>query len=202
MVTQAASLRAATRNSASKIHINDFSYDVFRCVLHWIYTDTLSLSAEDRGTTDLVNSRAFSVWSAATFFCLPNLAMCVENHISTMLTPENVSTFWNHVNKIDSANLQRICETYFLENLEKVIKTDNFLKLEKDLVVRVFYSNPRPSFSDNFVNSLKKIPTALSVSAVTQWLTVNSPEFSKTNIANTLAKNRPKTSASMAMELQ
>jgi len=120
-----------------------------------------------------------------------------------MLTPENASTFWNTINKIDSVHLNRICESYFIDNLEKVVKTENFLKLEKELVVRVFYSNSsRQRCAENAVNpQAKKIPTALSVRAVTQWLTANSPEFSKINFANVLA-NKLLSTNNTPMELQ
>jgi len=127
----------------------------------------------------------------------------VESHIASMLTPENSSTFWNTVNKIDSVNLHRICESYFVDNLEKIVKTDDFLKLEKELVIRIFYSNSSRQRCENVVNpQAKKIPTALSVRAVTRWLTSNSPEFAKIDFANVVGKNKLGSTSNTPMELQ
>jgi len=65
-----------SNNGVDEIQVNDFSYDVFRCVLHWVYTDTLSLPAEILDTQpDLVHSNAFSVWTLCTYV-LGRLGAC------------------------------------------------------------------------------------------------------------------------------
>jgi len=190
--------------TVDEIHINEFSYDIIKSLLQWMYTDTISLPPHlVDPSKDLVNSSAFALWSAATFFCLGNLAACLENEIAKLLSPENVSQFWNTVNKLDCKNLQNLCEVYFISNVEKIIQTDTFLQLEKELVIRAFYPNNRPGDPKQLLCGKTRVPTAICVSAVPLWLRANSPEFLRANLADSLPlKNRSKPSSNSPMQVQ
>jgi len=101
----------------------------------------------------LIYSVTYSLWlglipKAASFFCLDGLGQATEQFIYRhLLQPNNVSSFWNCLNdecNEASKTLELLCARYFAEHLDLVSISPDFVKLDKDLLVRLFHDPSSP----------------------------------------------------------
>jgi len=111
----------------SVIEIPNISYEVFKAVLVFIYTDWV----------DLDDDLAPRLLEAANMFLLKRLKNLCENYMAQIISLENLIDFICLSEIHHATELKRVCMEYAMEHFEIVVKLPNFENLSKKVMVEL-----------------------------------------------------------------
>jgi len=147
----------------------DFDATLFGLVLKWIYTDEIEIPVES--VDRIEQSNAWQLWMYGNFFCLPAFISIVEERLVTMLNPENVCFFWNHIHTLEASTMHQACKKYFCSNLQSITSTAGLLALDRNILLEVFYPKQEP-------DAVLLSPQLLlyRTQALARWFATHQPE--------------------------
>eukprot|EP01130_Rhizamoeba_saxonica_P001887 TRINITY_DN1170_c0_g1_i3.p1 TRINITY_DN1170_c0_g1~~TRINITY_DN1170_c0_g1_i3.p1 ORF type:complete len:287 (-),score=45.57 TRINITY_DN1170_c0_g1_i3:91-951(-) len=157
---------------SSEIFIEGCSFNTFKDILHWIYTDQIMVPIEKN--IDVKNWKVWDLWEVAQHFSLEDLLKLLEEHIlQNLITEDNICSLWNYVDILDNARIKSLCQTYFVDNLEIVVNSSGFLQLERKLLAEVFFEKdntppPQASVKSQMMARFKTL-------ALTRWFAAHEP---------------------------
>jgi hypothetical protein len=117
--------------------IEECSYEIFACVLHWTYTDDFKIPEND-SVEKIEKSKIWDLWKAATFFCMDALVLKIEENLMERISNDNVCSFWNDISVINTSNLTNFCKNYFTKNIKEIVENKSFGCLKRDIVADIF----------------------------------------------------------------
>lgn len=105
----------------NEIEISQFPYTVYYAFLQYLYTDEVSINAED----------AISLLDLANSYCETDLKQKCERLIRNGITVENVSMLYSAAIKYEAKELESFCFRFALSHLTAVTQTEAFNKLDE-----------------------------------------------------------------------
>lgn len=123
-----------TFETEKEIEVSEWDPSIFETVMRFIYTDQLKLSDFDLDSL-------WELYLAARYYGLDRLCKLCEHFLSTeLLTPETASSIWKTAVDLDAKKTETACLRYFEQNFESISKTQSFLELPKELLMKVLRS--------------------------------------------------------------
>uniref|UniRef100_H2YDC3 BTB domain-containing protein n=1 Tax=Ciona savignyi TaxID=51511 RepID=H2YDC3_CIOSA len=114
-------------NDQDVIEINGYSYAVVYSFVYWLYTDHVELPAEDTiGLLDL-----------ATSYCEEGLKRQCQKLIKESIAEDNVALVYAAAIKYSAKELQDFCFQFCLNHLTRVVQTDSFKLLDKEIMYKL-----------------------------------------------------------------
>ncbi|KAK0149468.1 Ankyrin repeat and BTB/POZ domain-containing protein 2 [Merluccius polli] len=104
------------------IHIDHMTYAVFQMMMKSLYcggTEGVSVSYPD----------AMKLLPVANFFQIKGLKRCCEIKVSQSLTLDNSVKVYQTAQQHEASRLQRFCEGFFLQNMERLLEREDFHRL-------------------------------------------------------------------------
>ncbi|XP_078492828.1 RCC1 and BTB domain-containing protein 1-like [Ciona intestinalis] len=111
-------------NNQDVIEITGYNYPVVYSFLRWLYTDQVELPTEDIiGLLDL-----------ATSYCENGLKRQCQKLIKESIVDENAALLYAAAIKYNAKELQDFCFQFCLNHMTKVVQTENFKLLDKEVL--------------------------------------------------------------------
>nr|CAD7426419.1 unnamed protein product [Timema monikensis] len=114
-------------DSMSVLEMNQYSYNVYRAFLEYLYTDQVSLPPES----------ALELLDLANAYCESHLKRRCEQIIKHGITVENAAMLYSTALVYQAKELEEFCFLFSLNHMTAIIQTTGFLALE-DQVVKDF----------------------------------------------------------------
>jgi RCC1 and BTB domain-containing protein len=132
----ASGMKDARENS---ITITDVKYEHYLAFLKYLYTDRAEFNTED----------AVELLGLANEHCNERLKRICEKKIKKGIDVDNAAYLLQMASLYNTPNLKRFCLNFMIkpENFDKVIKTDAFTKLDKELILEVLRARPTTPLS-------------------------------------------------------
>ncbi|XP_063687521.1 RCC1 and BTB domain-containing protein 1-like [Bolinopsis microptera] len=113
-----------TESSQDVIEVSQFSYDVYRAFLEFLYTDQVTMEPED----------AIHLMDLANAYCEPKLKYLCERIIKQGITTSNAAHLYSAALKYKNEDLQEFCFRFSLNHMTAVVQSEAFIKLDNDLM--------------------------------------------------------------------
>lgn len=111
-------------SNKSEIEVTQFSYEVYKSFLQYLYTDQVDISPENNiGLLDLADS-----------YCEARLKKICENLIKKSVAVENVSSLLAAAVKYNATDLEEFCFRFSLNHLTAVTQTEAFKQLDGETI--------------------------------------------------------------------
>ena len=113
-----------TESTQDVIEVSQFSYDVYRAFLEFLYTDQINMEPED----------AIHVMDLANAYCEPKLKLLCERIIKQGITTCNAAHLYSAALKYKNAELEEFCFRFALNHMTAVVQSEAFVKLNDTLM--------------------------------------------------------------------
>ena len=108
----------------NEVEILQFSYNVYKAFLRYLYTDELDSNPED----------AIGLLELANAYCESQLKLQCERIIKQGITVENAAMLYAAAIKYSAKELEDFCFRFSLNHLSEVVQTEAFLHLDEPTV--------------------------------------------------------------------
>ncbi|CAG0901286.1 unnamed protein product [Darwinula stevensoni] len=108
----------------NEVEILQFSYNVYKAFLRYLYTDELDSNPED----------AIGLLELANAYCESQLKLQCERIIKQGITVENAAMLYAAAIKYSAKELEDFCFRFALNHLSEVVQTEAFLHLDEPTV--------------------------------------------------------------------
>ncbi|XP_074984603.1 RCC1 and BTB domain-containing protein 2 isoform X3 [Caretta caretta] len=111
-------------NDDDIIEMSEFSYQVYRAFLEYLYTDSISLPPED----------AIGLLDLATFYRENRLKKLCQQTIKQSICEENAIALFSAAVKYEAEDLEEFCFRFCINHLTVVTQTTGFAEMDHDLL--------------------------------------------------------------------
>ncbi|XP_065449840.1 RCC1 and BTB domain-containing protein 2 isoform X4 [Chrysemys picta bellii] len=111
-------------NDDDIIEMSEFSYQVYRAFLEYLYTDSISLPPED----------AIGLLDLATFYRENRLKKLCQQTIKQSICEENAIALLSAAVKYEAEDLEEFCFRFCINHLTVVTQTTGFAEMDHDLL--------------------------------------------------------------------
>ncbi|XP_030420926.1 RCC1 and BTB domain-containing protein 2 [Gopherus evgoodei] len=111
-------------NDDDVIEMSEFSYQVYRAFLEYLYTDCISLPPED----------AIGLLDLATFYRENRLKKLCQQTIKQSICEENAIALLSAAVKYEAEDLEEFCFRFCINHLTVVTQTTGFAEMDHDLL--------------------------------------------------------------------
>jgi len=111
-------------DSRSVLEMDQFSYQVYRAFLQYLYTDEVNLPPE----------RALELLDLANAYCETQLKRRCEQIIKQGITVENAVVLYSTAIAYEAKELEEFCFKFSLNHMTAIIETEGFTSLDEQTV--------------------------------------------------------------------
>jgi len=111
------------------IEVTQFSYEVYKAFLEFLYTDQVTMEPED----------AIHLLDLANAYCEPKLKYLCERIIKQGITTCNAAMLYSAALKFKAEELEEFCFRFALNHMTAVVQSETFMKLDP-LIMKDFIS--------------------------------------------------------------